>query len=73
MKAFVRSSQNDRWDPVTIAVAMGLMMVAVEKLGEIAYLPLCAFLAIESVKEVLRWRRRRSKALLGADRSTGSR
>lgn len=73
MKSFVRSGQIDRWDPVTIAVAMGLMMVAVEKLGEIAYLPLCVFLAIESAKELLRWWRRRSKALLDADRSRGSR
>lgn len=72
MKSFVRNTQNARWDPVTIAIVMGLMMGAAETLGEIAYLPLCVFLAIESAKEFRRWRRG-SKALLDADRSKGSR
>lgn len=57
---------------MTIAVVMGLMMLAAETFGEIAYLPVCAFLAIESAKELLQWRRG-SKALLDATRSTGSR
>ena len=72
MTSFVRNRQRAGWDPVTIAIAMGLMMVAAETLGEIAYLPLCVFLAIESAKEFLRWRQR-PKALLDADRSKGSR
>jgi hypothetical protein len=72
MKSFVFNRQRLGSDPVTIAVAMGVMMVAAEKLGEIAYLPLCVFLAIESAKEFVRWRRG-SKALLDADRSKGSR
>ena len=72
MKSFVSKREGVRWDPVTIAVAMGLMMIAAETLGEIAYLPLCVFLAIESAKEFSRWRQR-SKELLDADRSRGSR
>jgi hypothetical protein len=58
MKAFVRERKKISVDPVILAVATGLMMVAVETLGEIAYLPLCVFLAIESAKEFLLWRRR---------------
>jgi hypothetical protein len=54
-----------------IVVVIGNMMLAAETLGEIAYVPLYAFLAIEFVRERL-WRRRRSKALPGATRSTGN-
>jgi hypothetical protein len=56
VKAFVRDHQSDNWDRVLIGIAIGTMMVAVETVGEIAYLPLYAFLAIEFAK-VLRRRR----------------
>jgi len=72
MKAFVRDSQRDSWDALLIVVVIGTMMSAAETLGEIAYLPLYAFLAIEFARERLR-RRQRSKALLGGARSKGSR
>lgn len=72
MKAFVRDDKNDPWDPVLLAVVIGNLMFAAETFGEIAYLPVYAILAIEFAKR-LRRRRRSSKALLDADRSTGSR
>jgi hypothetical protein len=56
MRSFVRGSQNDHWDRVLIGIAIGTMMFAVETLGEIAYLPLYAFLAIESAKALRRGR-----------------
>jgi hypothetical protein len=54
-----------------IVACIGTMMLAAEQLGEIAYLPLYAFLAIEWAKG---WRRRRgrSKALPGGARNTGN-
>ncbi|HEV2789845.1 MAG TPA: hypothetical protein VGV69_00925 [Solirubrobacterales bacterium] len=55
-----------------IATVIGTMMIAAEELGEIAYLPLYVFLAIEFAKGRLR-RRRKAKALLGGARNMGSR
>jgi hypothetical protein len=72
MKFFVRESERDSWDALRIVVVIGTMMFAAETVGEIAYLPLYAFLAIEFVRSRL-WRRRNPRALLGADRSKGSR
>lgn len=72
MRPFVRDNQSVHWDPLLVGVVIGTMMFAAESLGEIAYLPLYAFLAVEFVRRRL-WRRRRSKARLGATRSKGSR
>jgi hypothetical protein len=72
MKSFVRDSERNGWDALRIVVIIGTMMFAAETLGEIAYLPLYGFLAIEFTRKHL-LRRQRSKALLGGDRSTGSR
>ena len=72
MKSFVREHQRDRWDPLLIGVVIGTMMFAAETLGEIAYLPVYAFLAIEFARRRL-WRRQSSKALLGGARSRGNR
>ena len=72
MKAFVCQSIDYRWDPVTIAVAMGLMMLAAETLGD---LPICRYAhtcASEAAK-IPAGGDAESKALLGAGRSTGSR
>lgn len=71
MKAFVREDKN-AWDPILLAVVIGNLMFAAETFGEIAYLPVCAFVAVEYAKRLQR-RRRSPKALLDADRSTGSR
>lgn len=72
MKSFVRGDQRDAGDALVIAAVIGTMMFAAEELGEVAYVPLCAFLAIEFTKDRLQ-RRQRSKALLGAGRSRDSR
>lgn len=72
MKAFVRENKNDPWDPILLAIVIGNLMFAAETFGEIAYVPVYAFLAIEFAKR-LRKRRRASRALLGAARNTGSR
>jgi len=71
MKAFVRSKEA-HWDPLAIGIVIGVMMFAAETLGELAYVPLLAFLAIEFARHhPRRWQR--AKALLGAGRSKGSR
>jgi hypothetical protein len=72
MKSFVRENQGDSRDPLLIVALIGTMMFAAEELGEIAYLPLYAFLAIEWTRRYMR-RRQRSKALLGEARSKGNR
>lgn len=72
MKSFVREIREYKWDALSIGILMGTMMFAAETLGEVAYLPLYAFLAIEFARR-LRRRREGSKALLGGARSTGSR
>jgi hypothetical protein len=72
MKPFVRERQIYREDPLLITAVIGTMMFAAQELGEIAYLPLFAFLAIEWTRGYMR-RRERAKALLDAARSRGSR
>jgi hypothetical protein len=57
VKSFVREIHEDLRDPLAIAAIIGTMMFAVEALGEIAYLPLYAFLAIEFTRRRLRRRR----------------
>lgn len=71
MKSFVRERQRGPWDALLIVVVIGNMMLAAETFGEIAYLPLYAFLAIEFVRGRL-WRRRSSKELPDGARSKGS-
>jgi hypothetical protein len=56
MKFFVRDPQESGWDPLAIVVVIGAMMFAAEALGEIAYLPLYGFLAIEWTRRRLRRR-----------------
>ncbi|HEX5983506.1 MAG TPA: hypothetical protein VFY69_04800 [Solirubrobacterales bacterium] len=57
MKSFVRDIREYKWDPLSIGMVIGMMMFAVDTLGEIAYLPLYAFLAFEFAKTRLRRRR----------------
>lgn len=56
MKSFVRDIQKHEWDSLSIGIVIGMMMFAAETLGEIAYLPLYAFLAIEFARRRLRRR-----------------
>jgi hypothetical protein len=75
MKSFVRKlGQSER----RMAVAIGLLTVpvflAAEATNGLAYLPFYAVLAIDCARQGLRYLgRKRSKALLGAGRSKGSR
>jgi hypothetical protein len=50
VKAFVRDRNRDSWDPVRLGIFIGTMMFAAETLGEVAYLPVYAFLAFELAK-----------------------
>ena len=52
MKAFVLEDKNDLWDPILLAIVIGNLMFAAETFGEIAYLPVYAFLAIEFAKRL---------------------
>ena len=75
MKSFVRKiEESDRWLAAVIGVLVLALMLAAEATNELAYLLLFGALAIQCFR---RWWRqiaeRRSKALLDADRSTGSR
>jgi hypothetical protein len=57
MRSFVREIHADLRDSLAIAAIIGTMMFAAEALGEIAYVPLYAFLAIEFTRRRLRRRR----------------
>lgn len=54
MKSFVRDRNRDSWDLVVLGIVIGTMMFAAETLGEIAYLPVYAFLAFELAKRLRR-------------------
>jgi hypothetical protein len=58
MKSFVRESNRNSRDPLLIVAFIGTMMFAAEELGEIAYLPLYAFLVIEWTRGFMRRRQR---------------
>lgn len=75
MKSFVRRiNESDRWLAVVIGVLVVALMLAAEATNELAYLLVLGVLAIQYAREW--WRQiagKRSKALLGAGRSKGSR
>ena len=75
MKAFVRKiRESERWLAVLIGVLAVALVLAAEATNELAYLLLIGALAIQYARKWVADRReRRSKALLGGARSTGSR
>jgi len=74
MKAFVRKLEDsDRWLAFTLGLLTLVLFLAAEATNGLAYLPFYAVLLIDLAKRGARRIRKRSKALLGAARSTGSR
>jgi len=75
MKAFVRKiGEDERWAAGVIGVLTIMFFLAAEATNGIAYVPLYVIFAWDSARRGLRRiARRRSKALPGAARSTGSR
>jgi hypothetical protein len=75
MKSFVRKiEEDDRWLAAVIGVLAVALVLAGEATNGLAYLPVYAVFAIQCGKDGLRQiAKKRSKALLGGDRSTGSR
>ena len=74
MKSFVREKEDDRWFIILIGALVIAIFLLANAIGEIAYLPLLLLYSIQEVRNYLRQRaERRSKALLGAVRSTGNR
>lgn len=74
MKSFVRDKEDDRWLFILIGVLTIAIFLLANAVGEIVYLPLLLLYSIQLARDYFRQRaKRRSKALLGADRSTGSR
>lgn len=74
MKAFVRKIEEDNR---CLVVMLGILGIAFLLAGEathgLAYLPLYVVLLVDLVKRGVRRIRKRTKALLGADRSKSSR
>lgn len=74
MKAFVRDKEDDRWLFILIGVFATLIVFLANAVSELVYLPLLSLYLIQEVLSYFRQRAERSsKALLDADRSTGSR
>ncbi len=74
MKSFVRDKEDDRWLFILIGVLTIAIFLLANAVGEIVYLPLLLLYSIQLARDYFRQRaERRSKALLDADRSTGSR
>lgn len=74
MKSFVREKQSELRLVLLVGVLIVALMLAAEATNELAYLLVYALLAIQYARKW--WRqsaRKRPKALLGADRSKGSR
>ena len=73
MKSFVRD-KDDRWLFILIGVLTVAIFLLANAVGEIVYLPLLLLYSIQLARDYFRQRaERRPKALLDADRSTGSR
>jgi hypothetical protein len=70
MKSFVRNWQRQWWAPVAIALFTVTVMFVARATTELIYLPIYALMAIHYGKK---WKREGFKALLGANRSKGSR
>jgi hypothetical protein len=74
MKSFVREREDDRWLFILIGVLTITIFLLANAIGEIVYLPLLLLYSIQLARGYFRQRaEKRSKALLGADRSKGSR
>lgn len=74
MKSFVRDKEDDRWLFILIGVLTIAIFLLANAVGEIVYLPLLLIYSIQLARDYFRQRaERRSKALLDADRSRGSR
>lgn len=74
MKSFVRDKEDDRWLFILIGVLTITIFLLANAVGEIVYLPLILLYSIQLARDYFRQRaEKRSKALLDADRSTGSR
>lgn len=75
MKSFVRKIEEDeRWLAAVIGVLTVALVLAGKATNGLAYLPAYVVFAIPYGKDALRWiAKKRSRALLGATRSTGSR
>ncbi len=70
MKSFVREWQQKWWAPVAIAVGTVAVILTAEATTELLYLPIYALMATHYARK---WKRGGFKALLGGDRSKGSR
>jgi hypothetical protein len=76
MRSFVRKiEESKRWFAAVIGVLGVALVLAGEATNGLAYLPVYVVFAIPYGRDALRWiaSRKRSKALLGASRNTGSR
>ncbi len=76
MKSFVRKmGEDNRWLAGVIGVLAVALVLAGEATNGLAYLPVYVAFVIPYGRDALRWiaRRTSSRALLGGDRSTGSR
>ena len=74
MKSFVRGKEDERWVFILIGVLATMIVFMANAVSELVYLPLLLLYLILQVRSYFQQRaERRAKALLGADRSTGSR
>ena len=74
MKSFVRDKDDDRWVFILIGALLVALLLLANAIGEIVYLPLLVLYSIQQARDYFRRRaEKRSKALLGGARSTGSR
>jgi Flp pilus assembly protein TadB len=74
MKSFVRDKEDDHWLFILIGVLTIAIFLLANAVGEIVYLPLLLLYSIQLARDYFRQRaKRRSKALLDAARSRGSR
>jgi hypothetical protein len=74
MKSFVRNMEEDRRAFILIGVLTIAIFLLANAIGELVYLPLILLFSFQQAREYLRQRtEKRAKALLDADRSTGSR
>lgn len=74
MKSFVGGRVDDRRVFILIGVLTIAIFLLANAIGEFVYLPLLLLFSFQQAREYFRQRaEKRAKALLDADRSTGSR